>query len=272
MCLKMSVAENLKKEAIRIFNDGCSYLHRKRSDTSLREVGNVRIFEYEKPFESAIGTLISKEFTILDDSRTDLIKIVREYGGSEHYLLDVYTDDVEATTEVYENLGYVRINIEQLMACSVSSIKRNFPDKYNVQLAKTEQDRKLINICQGKEIVTSDQLKDDSLRYYFIKDEEIVTSWGRIVKLEPYYAYIAGMFTLKEYRRQGRATAILQQMLSDAKSEQIRYCVLMANSAGVSLYQKVGFERVSYLVIFASKHTGTSPVEDYQGRSQNNPH
>ena len=42
-------------------------------------------------------------------------------------------------------------------------------------------------------------------------------------------------------------------MLSDAESEGIRHCVLVASSAGAPLYQKVGFERISYLVIFASE-------------------
>jgi excisionase family DNA binding protein len=257
-----------RKEAIRIFTDGCSYLHGERSGTSLREEGPVRIAEYEKPFESAIGTLISKEFTVLDDNRSDVIKTVREHTGSEAHLLDVYTDGVESTTRAYENRGYVRINIEQLMACSVSSSDVDAPDKYNVQLAKTEQGRKLINVCEGEEIMTSDQLKDDSLRHYFIKDKGIVTSWGRLLKLEPDYAYIAGMSTLKEYRRQGRATAILQRMLSDAESEQIRHCVLMASSAGAPLYQKMGFERISYLVIFAEQGEAKMAEKDREKDDQ----
>ncbi len=54
-------------------------------------------------------------------------------------------------------------------------------------------------------------------------------------------AYVTNMFTLKEYRRQGIASILLEKILSEARSLGFSVVRLHASLDGKSLYSKFGF-------------------------------
>jgi GNAT superfamily N-acetyltransferase len=54
-------------------------------------------------------------------------------------------------------------------------------------------------------------------------------------------AYILNMYTLPEWRGQGLATALLQEITSFAKSTSIRRLWLHATASGRPIYEKAGF-------------------------------
>lgn len=57
--------------------------------------------------------------------------------------------------------------------------------------------------------------------------------------------YILNVYTLPQWRGQGIATALLEKLIAYAKGEQISRLWLRATSAGIGLYQRVGFSSLS---------------------------
>lgn len=80
------------------------------------------------------------------------------------------------------------------------------------------------------------------------KDVVVATSGLCFYQLPPNFsnpsgknAYITNMFTLKEYRRQGIASALLEKILFEARSLDVSVVRLHASSDGKGIYAKHGF-------------------------------
>lgn len=93
-------------------------------------------------------------------------------------------------------------------------------------------------------------LADNSfISWLALKDSVIVATSGLcFYQLPPNYfnlsgnnAYVTNMFTLKEYRRQGIASALLEKILFEARSLGFSVVRLHASSDGKGLYSKFGF-------------------------------
>ena len=93
-------------------------------------------------------------------------------------------------------------------------------------------------------------LADNSfVSWLALEDNAIVATSGLcFYKLPPNYsntsgnnAYVTNMFTLKEYRRQGIASALLEKILFEARSLGFSIVRLHSSSDGYGLYTKFGF-------------------------------
>lgn len=110
-------------------------------------------------------------------------------------------------------------------------------------LAINNIDTELINYFK-------ESLLDNSFISWLVVDDGriIATSGLCFYKLPPSHsnlsgknAYVTNMFTVKEYRRQGIASALLEKILEEARVRGYKVIRLHASTDGQSLYKTFGF-------------------------------
>ena len=76
--------------------------------------------------------------------------------------------------------------------------------------------------------------------YGMVVDGNVVSTammfcWGEV-------AGVHEVSTLEDYRKRGYTTTIIRKLLTDAKNEGYKTCVLQASQMGRRIYKKFGFE------------------------------
>lgn len=94
-------------------------------------------------------------------------------------------------------------------------------------------------------------LLDDSLVEWLIEEDSKIVATGGIQFYEfppSYYnisgirGYISHMYTAPNYRRQGLATSLLERVVQEAKTRNVKQLFLYASKNGRPVYLKYGFE------------------------------
>jgi GNAT superfamily N-acetyltransferase len=62
--------------------------------------------------------------------------------------------------------------------------------------------------------------------------------------------YIANMFTLSKFRRQGLARAVLSTLLASAAGRGARRSLLISSQAGMALYHGMGYQDFLSCLVF----------------------
>ena len=71
-------------------------------------------------------------------------------------------------------------------------------------------------------------------------DDKIV-SFGRAVSDGSIYAFIVDVMVLPSFRKNGIATSLIQELVKELKSKNIKVIQLLSSKEGKALYLKVGF-------------------------------
>jgi predicted GNAT family acetyltransferase len=91
------------------------------------------------------------------------------------------------------------------------------------------------------------------VRAYYVEQDGRVVAWGRSIQRCKSAAYVAGLYTIEAYRRQGIASALMQRLLADDAAAGARYSVLLASGTGYPLYQRLGYVPLGWLYLFTLK-------------------
>ncbi len=108
--------------------------------------------------------------------------------------------------------------------------------------------RQIVSIALfGCELLTLEQLQDiyrqSSTRFYMaLYDGVPVSACMTIAERDT--ATLELVATLREYRKRGIATALIQKALCDLKHAGIKVVTLRAETDGIGVYQKIGFREV----------------------------
>lgn len=68
---------------------------------------------------------------------------------------------------------------------------------------------------------------------------------------------VAGIYNVAahpEHRRRGIATALMRRVLGDARAQGLKTCVLQSSSAGLPLYSRLGFRRLTTYTIYRGSY------------------
>ena len=87
------------------------------------------------------------------------------------------------------------------------------------------------------------------MQYILEKDGEFVSTAGVMFQEYPpsiswrgaHRGYIASVYTVPEYRRQGYASILLQMIIEEARKRKLVNLWLMASKEGLNTYRKAGF-------------------------------
>ena len=80
--------------------------------------------------------------------------------------------------------------------------------------------------------------------------DQRVVGWGYLVRSSINTAYVAGLFTLPEYRRKGVATALLDEMHNLAHIEGARQILLVPSFMAWNFYTQRGYETIMHFSTF----------------------
>ncbi|KAA3599290.1 MAG: GNAT family N-acetyltransferase [Calditrichaeota bacterium] len=116
---------------------------------------------------------------------------------------------------------------------------------------KTELESEKLRNCLNEYF--SKALSDKTLIAWFAeyKNQVIGTSCLVIWKAPPSYSgigksgkrgYILNMFTLKEFRKKGVASILLEKLKEEAKGMELEFVHLHATKDGIGVYKNIGFE------------------------------
>ena len=133
----------------------------------------------------------------------------------------------KATLEDVEALVELR---KQQLLDEGSPPLANIDDKLKEYFTRTLADNSFISWLALKDDVV---VATSGLCFYQLPPNFFNTSGGN--------AYVTNMFTVKEYRRQGIATALLEKILFEARSLGFSVVRLHASADGQELYTKFGF-------------------------------
>lgn len=101
-------------------------------------------------------------------------------------------------------------------------------------------------------VVRPEHFSDPTIRHYlaFVNGEAAACA---TIMLDGNIAGVWNVGTLRPFRRQGLAAAILMRALADAASDGYQTSVLMASPMGKALYEDMGYQLIGY-----SHHYGTT--------------
>jgi GNAT superfamily N-acetyltransferase len=119
-----------------------------------------------------------------------------------------------------------------------------------IERAKTEHQEALLSVLNrtffmgteaGRSIVRNEHFHDSTIRHYLALVENEAAACGTIILSEG-LAGVWNIGTLRPFRRQGIAAALLMRALAEAAADGYTASVLMASPMGKPLYEAMGYQ------------------------------
>ncbi len=85
---------------------------------------------------------------------------------------------------------------------------------------------------------------------FYAESERMAVGWGYLVHMQPGMAYLAGMFTLPQFRHMGVATAILNRIHQFAEQNGIAHIQLVPSFMAWNFYSKRGYQTIAHYSTF----------------------
>ena len=150
-----------------------------------------------------------------------------------------------------ERSGYRLRERELMMARLIDPADLPPPDTRVRQVHEPAQ-LKAINKARGRRLHHPDELADAQMQICCFELDGSIRAWGSALLIRPDTAYIANMFTLSKFRRQGLARAVLTTLLALSAGQGARRSLLVSSQAGVALYHSMGYQDLLDCLVFAA--------------------
>lgn len=194
---------------------------------------------------------IAYEFIAHDLPAAEVAARIRAGAPGISHLLTVFTCQPAEQAAALAGLGYALSHREALMARSLPPEALSAPDA-RVQRVGDPATLMKLNRARGFQVHHESQLSDPLTRIYALAQAGKVVAWGALHWVRPDTVYIANMYTLTRYRRQGLGSAVLATLLADAAQAGARRCLLVSSQVGYALYARAGFADLLACLVFRS--------------------
>jgi GNAT superfamily N-acetyltransferase len=104
----------------------------------------------------------------------------------------------------------------------------------------------------GRCAVRAEHFEDDTVRHYLAYVNGEAAACATILLGDDHIAGIWNVGTLRPYRKQGVASALLMRALADAASDGYNESVLVASPMGRPLYEQMGFRLLGNVLFYAA--------------------
>ena len=148
-----------------------------------------------------------------------------------------------------ERSGYRLRTSEMMMTRSIEPANLPPPDT-RVQTVREPAQVKAINQARGKRMLHPDELADPRMQICCYELDGRIRAWGSALLIRPDTVYIANMFTLSKFRRQGLARAVLSMLLVSSAAQGARRSLLVSSQAGMALYHGMGYQDFLSCLVF----------------------
>lgn len=235
------------QEAVNLFIE--SYVHLERAvlpGTQLIRVGGLPCLRFPGPQGK-----ISHEIITHGLSPAEIAARIQASSPGLPHWLTLLTPTPQDDLAALERSGYRLQESEMMMARSIDPANLPPPDARVSQVREPAQLR-AINKARGRRLHHPDELADPLMQICCLELEGRIRSWGSALLIRPDTAYIANMFTLSKFRRQGLALAVLSTLLASSGERGARRSLLVSSQAGLALYHGMGYQDFLSCLVFAA--------------------
>jgi len=109
-----------------------------------------------------------------------------------------------------------------------------------------------INQARGFRVIYPGFLTDTRVEVYYAGSPENPAAWASALLVDNSTLYLANMYTVPAFRRQGFGSALLSTLLVDGAEAGAKRCILVSSNTGHRLYQKHGFADLWNVEVFTS--------------------
>jgi len=168
--------------------------------------------------------------------------------GLSHWLT-LLTSTPQDDLPALERSGYRLRTSEMMMTRSIEPGNLPAVDA-RVRPVREPAQVKAINQSRGRRLLHLDELADPRMNICGFVLEGRIRSWGSALLIRPDTTYIAHMFTLSKFRRQGLARAVLSTLLASSAAQGARRSLLVSSQAGMALYRGMGYQDFLACLVF----------------------
>jgi ribosomal protein S18 acetylase RimI-like enzyme len=223
-----------------------AYLQYSVSGTTLTGLGDLMHLHFGKAFDG-----ITDEYFAVDQDPDRVVQAIRQAEGGAAHWLTVFTDFPEETQAAYLGRGYDTDQAQFLMGRRLEGIqlsRSSIPIHRAARLGEIEA----INQARGFRVIYPGFLTDRRVEVYYAGSPDNPAAWGSALLVGDDTIYLANMYTVPAFRRQGFGSALLSTILVDAAEGGVKRCILVSSNSGHRLYQKHGFADLWNVEVFTS--------------------
>jgi GNAT superfamily N-acetyltransferase len=223
-----------------------AYLQSSVPGTTLTALGDLMCLHFGKAFDG-----ITDEYFAIEPDPDHVVQTIRQAEGTTAHWLTVFTDFPEETQAAYLGRGYDTDEAQFLMGRRLEGIqlsRSSLPVHRAARLGEIEA----INQARGFRVIHPGFLTDTRVEVYYTGAPDNPAAWGSALLVDEDTVYLANMYTVPDFRRQGFGSALLSTILVDAAEGGAKCCILVSSNTGHRLYQKHGFVDLWNVEVFTS--------------------
>lgn len=227
--------------------------HRSRTHPYLISRSEGLTILHDAPRKKASDTRRSEAITI--DRAPISVHSEAERLNAEHprwSLGAIYSDEAKlAQVEAeFRALGYRLIAREALFVhdhVAVPSVNERL-----TQRISTWQEMEDYAAATGRKPYARREIEGDDpqIRFYYSVSEGMIVGAVASIRTPAETFWVSNLWVTEEKRREGRATAMMAQLLTDNRSAGEGMTVLLSSKTGAHLYPKLGFEQIGTLLLY----------------------
>jgi len=196
-------------------------------------------------------------FVMPGATASNAISQIKDLQLGERYVLSVMCDmktDIKELSSDYKSLGFRLRTTEALMVLDLSKPIQT-QNRHEIKPVETPDDAEKLKILTKARVLASEvmTINGGEVRTFYCDVNDEAVAWCRSIITHPTAAYVSGMFTKPEFRRQGIGTELLAAMTKSDADHGLQYSVLLATHTGEHLYKSFGYERIGTLVMFSPR-------------------
>jgi len=223
-----------------------AYLQSSVPGTTLTALGDLMCLHFGKAFDG-----INDEYFAIEPDPDRVVQTIRQAEGTAAHWLTVFTDFPDETQAAYLGRGYDTDEAQFLMGRRLEGIqlsRSSLPVHRAARLGEIEA----INQARGFRVIYPGFLTDRRVEVYYAGTPDNPAAWGSSLLVDEDTLYLANMYTVPDFRRQGFGSALLSTILVDAAEGGAKHCILVSSNTGHCLYQKHGFVDLWNVEVFTS--------------------
>ncbi|MBO0959608.1 GNAT family N-acetyltransferase [Neobacillus sp. MM2021_6] len=229
-------------------------------------IGDLEVFGYSSEFQEiwaefdelnntikAVLLRFHQSFIPYGKGEFDLegfVSIMKQY--KKPVLLSGKSDIVEKF-EAFDDLQLGKKQVTFFAECLTDEFLSTMDESTTIKKATIKDVDQIIELRESIEEfpIRSDardilvqSMESHTARTYFTVDHNVMTSCVSTTAETSLSAMIVGVCTRKEYRRQGLATAIMQNLFQDVLDEGKTLCLFYDNPEAGRIYKRLGFKDI----------------------------
>jgi ribosomal protein S18 acetylase RimI-like enzyme len=235
-----------------------SFIHSFKAayNSVFEEIDGVKIFHYGREFTSSPHEVVPFQSIVFakEQPASSIDRIARNYSfqGDGSFAIQVFHEEMDPheCKHRYQPFSYEYFFPSILQMIDLENEEETHAGM-SIKQARQTTDADRINSSFGSFKPFPERLLTDKQSTVFYSElYGQVICWGFLVHAFTDTSYAAGIFTLPEFRRQGAASAILNEMHRFARTLGAQRVLLVPSFMAWNFYTKRGYKTIAYFSTF----------------------